>query len=91
MQLTTVVNIRKEAYDVLVARPSRFGNPFREGADGDRHEVIEKYKTWFLDGVKHNHLFRYAAQQLRGKRLGCYCVLKPCHAHVIAAWCNGEL
>ncbi len=43
---TTVVNLRKELYDVYIGRPSEFGNPFRIGVDGDRDEVIEKFKEW---------------------------------------------
>ena len=33
-RMVEVVNIRKAAYDVLIARPSKWGNPFQIGRDG---------------------------------------------------------
>ena len=43
MSKTVVVNLRKERFDVYIGRGSKWGNPFRIGADGDRVEVIRKY------------------------------------------------
>lgn len=31
---------------VLVARPSKWGNPYKMGIDGDRVEVIKKYRRY---------------------------------------------
>ncbi len=42
--MARVVNLRHEEYDVLIARPSKWGNPFQIGRDGDREQVIEKYE-----------------------------------------------
>ena len=43
--MAEVVNIRKSAYDVLIARPSKWGNPFQIGRDGNRERVIKMYEV----------------------------------------------
>jgi len=91
MMLTRVVNLHKAHADVYVGRPSIFGNPFHVEPGVDRLQVIERYRLYFLDRVEKDPEFRAAAEELRGKALGCHCKPKPCHADVIAAWCNGEL
>lgn len=45
MTKTRVVNINHgEFCDVKICRFGQWGNPFRIGRDGDRNEVIEKYR-----------------------------------------------
>lgn len=44
MQKCKVVNLRKEKYDVNIGRGSKWGNKFVIGRDGDRGEVIRKYR-----------------------------------------------
>ena len=77
---TICVNIRLEACDVFVGRPSCWGNPFIIGRDGSRVEVIEKYRRYLLG----NPGLLARLPQLRGKRLGCYCAPLPCHGHILA-------
>jgi hypothetical protein len=36
----------------FVGRPSRWGNPFKVGPDGDRVQVIEKYRRDLLAGKR---------------------------------------
>lgn len=86
--LATVVNIKKQEYDVYIGRPSIFGNPFVIGYDGDRSEVIEKYRSAFYQRLKYDSEFRGAIEGLRGKRLGCYCHPLPCHGDIIAEYLN---
>lgn len=76
---TRVVNLRKEDYDVYIGRPGKWGNPFTIGEDGDRAQVIAKFRYW----IKHEgiYLLRDLAS-LQGKRLGCYCAPLPCHGDV---------
>jgi hypothetical protein len=84
-----VRNIREdEEYDVYVGRPSQWGNPFKIGydADGTRAEVIAKYREWI---TTQPHLVR-DLPTLKGKRLGCWCSPRPCHADVIAELANVE-
>jgi hypothetical protein len=44
--MTRVVHCRREKYDVYIGRPSKWGNPFVVGRDGNRLEVIKKYRLW---------------------------------------------
>ena len=43
--MARVVNARHEDYDVLIARPSKWGTPFEIGRDGGRERVIRMYET----------------------------------------------
>jgi hypothetical protein len=66
---------------VLVARPSRYGSPFKIGKDGTRQEVLAKYEKW-LD----QKLIEYPnfLEPLGGKNLIRYCPLSlTCHADII--------
>ena len=77
--MTRVVNLHHEEYDVLIARPSKWGNPFQIGRDGDREQVIQKYEI---------HLRRRpdllaVLPELAGKRLGCLCKPAACHGDVL--------
>jgi hypothetical protein len=80
---TTVVNRYKEPYDVLIMRPSMFGNRHHIGPDGDRHTVIRKHKRDFAARVESDVEFRREVFALRGKRLGCVCRPQACHGDSI--------
>lgn len=86
-KVTYVRNVRHEDYDVYVGRPSNFGNPFQIGRHGSRENVIRKYRAWIeRDDMA---LYRdYIRQELRGKRLGCYCAPLPCHGDILAEIAN---
>lgn len=81
---TTVVHCKKESYDVYIARPGKWGNPFIIGKDGDREEVIQKYIDWLteqpalLDDI----------HELKDKVLGCWCCPHACHGDVLAEIAN---
>ena len=78
---TVVVNVRKEGHDIYIGRGSKWGNPFTIGFDGDRFEVIEKYKSHIKSMLKiDKSLDLY---ELKGKRLGCHCAPLPCHGDVL--------
>lgn len=69
---------------VLVARPSRWGNPYSIEEYG-REKAIEMYERWLLA----NDELLAQLPGLRGKRLACYCKLdEPCHADVLARLAN---
>lgn len=82
-----VVHCRKAPYDVYVGRPSPFGNPFEIGKNGDRDEVILKFKIWLNGNPKLKEKIRL---ELKGKILGCWCSPKHCHAEVLAEIANEE-
>lgn len=73
---TTVVHCKKEEFDVYIGRAmpdfpkgSIWGNPFKIGVDGSRADVLRKFREWFL--TQHHLMSRL--EELRGKRLGCWC------------------
>lgn len=87
MAKTTVVNIRARAKcDVYIGRPSPFGNPYVIGQDGDRDEVIRKYRAYFYSRLKMDLPFREQVKALKGKSLGCYCKPSICHGDVLASY-----
>jgi Domain of unknown function (DUF4326) len=69
-----------------VGRPSIWGNPFVIGKDGDRAEVIRKYREWLLQRPA---MVSRAKIELRGKNLGCWCAPDACHAEVLLELANG--
>ena len=74
-----VVNVRKEKCDVYIGRGSKWGNRFLIGRDGDREEVIRKYRDWILK----NDSFLSCLGELQDKVLGCYCKPLACHGDVL--------
>ena len=91
---TTVVNIKdhkdwKAEGGVYIGRAFRgqigsvFSNKFKIGKDGDRDEVITKYRNWFYRKLERDGGFYQAVLALRGKMLVCWCVPEPCHGGVI--------
>jgi Domain of unknown function (DUF4326) len=69
---------------VLVARPSRWSNPFRVEEYG-REQALALYERWLLgrpDLIEQ-------LPSLAGRRLACYCPLdEPCHADILARLAN---
>jgi len=79
--MSKVVNINTGPYDVYIGRPSKWGNPFRIGEDGNRMEVIRRYEEY----IRSNPSLLSDLDELRGKILGCYCAPLPCHGDVLIA------
>lgn len=75
-----VVHCKRSAHDVYIGRPSKWGNPFEIGTDGDREAVIEKYREWIVQQPD----LMAALPELRGNTLGCWCAPKACHGDVLA-------
>ena len=76
-----IVHCKRETYDVYIGRPSKWGNPFIIGRDGDRQEVIAKYEGWIITRPK----LIEALPELQNKVLGCWCSPKACHGEVLIA------
>ena len=83
----TVVNLREEPYDIYIGRPSKWGNPFEIGKDGNRSEVIKKYR----DYIKGRPELMVALRELRGKRLGCFCKPQMCHGDVLVELLEAQM
>ena len=70
---------------VYIGRPTPWGNPFREGEDGTRAEVIAKFE----EHVRANPtLVAAIKRELRGKNLVCWCAPLPCHGDVLLKIAN---
>jgi hypothetical protein len=68
-------------------RSGPWGNPFIMGEDGDRAEVIAKFKNHYWP---HKTGLQSRREELRGKVLACWCHPEPCHCHVIAEAVNDD-
>jgi hypothetical protein len=89
-QPTRVVHCKKEKYDIYIGRPSIFGNPFEIGKDGNREEVIQKYKIYFQNRLIKDNNFWRKIQECKGKILGCWCKPLPCHGDIIEEYLNAR-
>jgi uncharacterized protein DUF4326 len=84
---------RKPPGAVVVARPSRWGNPYVIGAEHDgrrltREETVELFREALLGGRLDVDLTAVRAA-LRGRDLACWCPLDvPCHADVLLEVAN---
>ena len=82
-----VVHCKKEPYDVYIGRPSKWGNPFVLGKDGNREEVVAKYKAWI---EAQPALMEAAKKELKGKTLGCWCSPLSCHGDILVGIANDK-
>lgn len=74
-----IVHHKREKYDVLITRDTKWGNPFHIGRDGTRKQVIEKYRKW----IRTQPELLACLHELEGKVLGCWCDPKRCHGEVL--------
>jgi hypothetical protein len=63
-------------------RGSPWANPFVEGRDGTREEVIERFRVEILPTLD--------VSQLRGKDLVCWCAPRSCHADLLLSKANAD-
>lgn len=74
---------------VDIMRGTRWGNPFVIGRDGDRAEVVRKYRRWLWQAIQSDPGMADAVRQLHGRDLCCCCAPAACHGDVLlaaAAW-----
>ena len=88
---TTVVNIRRDDYEVYIGRAGKgldgyFGNPFRLGSESQRQEILERYAAYFYNRLERDPEFKRRVLQLKTKVLGCFCAPRACHGDVIAKY-----
>ncbi|OCH06791.1 DUF4326 domain-containing protein [Aliivibrio fischeri] len=96
IDITRVVNIKIDTefnsnkstskYE-YIGRGSYWGNPYSLYEDGDRDEVIRKFKYDF-DYEKFINVDKKEVFKLSGKRLGCFCKPQACHGDVLADFLN---
>ncbi|KKN31831.1 hypothetical protein LCGC14_0820210 [marine sediment metagenome] len=74
----------KEAGDMYIGRPSKWGNPFTIGKHGSRAEVIEKHRQWLLDQPQ----LLDSIHELGSRNLICYCAPSACHGDTLLMLAN---
>lgn len=80
-----VNNLHKSQDGVYIGRGSKWGNPFVIGPDGNRQEVLRKYREYLDD----NPWLKVAAEnELVGQNLLCYCAPLPCHGDILIEIAN---
>jgi hypothetical protein len=77
-------NTPKDA--VYVGRPTKWGNPFIIDRDGNREQVVEKYRQHYIDKFWRDQI----VEELKGKDLVCWCAPKACHADVLLEIANAS-
>lgn len=89
-----VVHCKKSEFDVYIGRPSIWGNPFshRPGTLAkylvtSREEAIDKFREWLLAQPE---LVLKVKQELKNKRLACWCRPAWCHGDVLAEIANED-
>jgi hypothetical protein len=83
-----VLNKRKHGEpegSVYIGRPSKWGNPFMIGPDGNRAEVLRRFRA-YMD--EHPALREAAKRELRGKDLVCWCAPLACHGDILMQEAN---
>lgn len=99
VQLRRSKGWRKPEGAVVVARPTRWGNPWRVGEPGVRTaaEAVAHFRerlvgpraSFYCETTSHMGRIRANIGDLRGKDLCCWCPLdQPCHADVLLELAN---
>ena len=104
IQLSRKKGFRLPPNTVIVARPSKWGNPYVVGVDGDAIHCVAEYirmltgvpmVAWPKDPGRAEAALHFAPgdfeaeEELRGKNLACWCPLdQPCHADVLLELAN---
>ena len=86
--ITKLVNIKNEPYDIYIGRGSKWGCPYtiikdrptlaKEIVDS-KEEALSKYREYVLG----NQELMYSLHELEGKILGCFCKPEKCHGDIL--------
>ena len=86
MNQTVLVNLETHTGEYTkITRRTRFGNPYRlikDGGNYTREESVSEYISHLSEKVSKED-FGEDIETLRGDVIGCWCVPKLCHGHVI--------
>lgn len=104
VQLSRRKGFRLPGNTVVVARPTKWGNPFKVDSTCSREEATELHRSLLVEG-KYRETESVSAtagalyaigvraeiHKLKGKNLACWCSLDgPCHADVLLELANRE-
>ena len=96
----TVVNVRRDAYDVYAGRSKRYfppgqtaqwGNPFVLGRHGSRAVVVAAHRLLLAVRTWRGEISESDLLELDGCRVGCHCAPQPCHADNLADAVNAAV
>ena len=79
---------------VLIDRRTKWGNPFKLGVDGDREQVIARYRADLWRRIQAGEVPLEELAELHGCWLACWCEPLPCHGDILARaaeWASGVL
>ncbi len=74
-----IVFINKKRFP---SKASPFCNPFKIGKDGDREEVLKKFREYIMERIK-DPQFKEELLKLKDKNLGCWCKPDKCHGDTL--------
>jgi hypothetical protein len=78
---------KKPENGVVVARPGKWGNPFKISHTVTREQAVAMFERHLANMPREARQAFLAP--LRGKDLGCWCPLDvPCHGDVLLKWAN---
>jgi len=77
-------NQNRPAGCVYVGRPTKWGNPFIIGRDGNRDEVVAKFREFLIASPE----MMGSLKELKGQDLVCFCAPRSCHADVLSELAN---
>lgn len=73
---------------VYVGRPTKWGNPYKMGEHGTRHDVVRLYRLLARD--RGAEFIEQVQDELAGRDLVCWCAPHECHADVLLEIANAE-
>ena len=89
IQLSRKRGWRKPPNTVVVARPFKYGNPFRASEDYSVERAVADYEKWLHNDPKGKETLLAAKAELSGKNLACWCKPgMPCHADILLKLVN---
>ena len=86
---------RKPVNAVVVARPTKWGNPWHIGPTTTPATAVEKYRQWLVGEMggyleEERQRLLGSLHELRDRDLACWCPLdEPCHADVLIQMASG--
>lgn len=90
MAKTTVIHVdQMQPGDIYIGRAvprrklkaSKWANPFIIGVHGDREQVVQLHDAFIRAAP---YWFKRELEELKGKRLACWCSPEMCHGDVLA-------
>ena len=96
--MITVHNKKLEAMqprDLYIGRGSVWGNPFVMRHEGERADVIERYREYIIDRLYREPALRRALDELKALhtegdlKLFCFCAPLPCHGDILRGLITG--